>query len=158
MSKFTFFWGASPFSNWHISPFSMDGVKFNCAEQAMMYYKAKTFGDEDSAKKIMETELPREQKLLGRGVKNFDTTVWDESREKIVLDILVAKFSQNEDCKEALAKTSGTRLVESSSYDKIWGIGLDESDPRAQDESQWQGLNLLGKLLDITRDICCPKH
>lgn len=38
---FTFFFGsASPFSQWHPSVFTVDGVEFCCAEQFMMYRKA----------------------------------------------------------------------------------------------------------------------
>ena len=39
--KFTFFWkSGSPFSQWHPSKFTVDGVPFGCAEQYMMYQKA----------------------------------------------------------------------------------------------------------------------
>ncbi len=96
MSKFTFFYsGNSPFSNWHISPFTMDGVKFNCAEQAMMYYKAALFEDDETADKILSTKNPRDQKALGRSVKGFDLAVWEHHRERTMYDILFAKFSQN---------------------------------------------------------------
>lgn len=151
--KYTFFWSnSSPFSNWHKSAFEMDGVEFNCAEQAMMYYKARLFNDDVAADKVMATKNPKEQKALGRSVIGFDNAIWEEDREKIMFDILSAKFSQNDDLKEALLKTEGTQLVEASPYDRIWGIGLDEFDPRAQDETQWRGLNLLGKVLDRVRE------
>jgi hypothetical protein len=32
MENFTFFW-RGPFSQWHIAPFKVDGVTYNCAEQ-----------------------------------------------------------------------------------------------------------------------------
>lgn len=38
-----------------------------------------------------------------------------------------------------------------SPYDKIWGIGLSESDPRAQNPQQWQGENWLGQVLETVR-------
>lgn len=43
-------------------------------------------------------------------------------------------------------------LVEASPYDKIWGIGLAVTDPRAADQDKWQGQNLLGKALMRVRD------
>ena len=39
--RFTFFFGnASPFSQWHPAPLTVDGKEYSCAEQYMMYQKA----------------------------------------------------------------------------------------------------------------------
>ena len=43
----------------------------------MMYRKAILFNDRISAQKILSASTPREQKRLGRLVKNFDTGIWD---------------------------------------------------------------------------------
>lgn len=64
-----------------------------------------------------------------------------------------AQFSQNLEQRELLFSTRGTTLVEASPYDCVWGIGLAADDPRAQDRSQWLGLNLLGR-----RSHECGKH
>ena len=41
--KYEYFWKArSPFSQWHPSEFVVDGKTYNCAEQYMMYHKART--------------------------------------------------------------------------------------------------------------------
>ena len=41
--KYEYFWKArSPFSQWHPSKFVVDGKTYNCAEQYMMYHKART--------------------------------------------------------------------------------------------------------------------
>lgn len=36
---YKFFWNG-PFSNWYLQDFTWNNIKFNCAEQAMMWAKA----------------------------------------------------------------------------------------------------------------------
>jgi ribA/ribD-fused uncharacterized protein len=153
MSAYTmFFTEASPFSQWFRCSFTEGGHTFNCAEQFMMHGKAVLFGDAEVAEKILTAAHPREHKALGRKVKSFDDKAWKASRERIVLAGNRAKFTQNPELKELLLATKGTELVEASPYDKIWGIGLAASDPRAQDPSQWRGQNLLGRILTQLRE------
>lgn len=151
--RYLFFWSNnSPYSNWYGSKFEIDQVEFNCAEQAMMYLKAVLFEDDETADKVMKTKNPKEQKALGRSVRNFDQAIWENHREDIMFDILFAKFSQNEELKDALMSTEGMTLVESSPYDRIWGIGMREGDSDIHDETKWRGLNLLGKALMRVRE------
>lgn len=143
-----FFYGSSEiYSNWHRCRFIIEGITFNCSEQAMMYYKAKMFRDYDTANKILKSKNPREQKQLGREVKNFDESYWINNREEIMYRILYEKFTQNEDFKKELLKYKQHEFVEASPYDKIWGIGLDQTNDLILDESNWRGQNLLGKCI-----------
>lgn len=151
--RFTFFWQKdSPFSQWYPSPFEVDGHTFGCAEQYMMYRKANLFGDEATAQRILATPDPRAQKALGRQVQGFSEAVWVREREAIVRTGNRAKFTQNPPLRAALLATAGTTLVESSPYDRIWGIGLSADHPAATDPAKWRGLNLLGKILTELRD------
>lgn len=59
--------------------------------------------------------------------------------------ILVQKFGQNEKLKQELLKYKNYQFIEASPYDRIWGIGLSEDNDLILDESNWNGLNLLGK-------------
>lgn len=149
--KFTFFWNGT-FSQWKHSPFTLDGVKYNCAEQYMMQQKALFFKDEKIAKEIMLTTSPHDQKALGRKVKGFDPYEWSKVAKDIVYKGSYAKYTQNPELKKELMETEGTTLVEASPYDKIWGIGLGEFDPKAQDRTQWDGLNWLGEVLTELRE------
>jgi hypothetical protein len=152
MSEYTlFFTDASPFSQWYRCSFTVGEATFNCAEQFMMHGKAKLFDDPETAALILAADHPREHKALGRKVKRFDDKRWKQERETIVMAGNRAKFTQNAELRELLLAAKGT-LVEASPYDKIWGIGLAASDPRAQDPSQWKGQNLLGKILTALRD------
>jgi ribA/ribD-fused uncharacterized protein len=150
---FTFFFTeASPFSQWYRCTFRDDAITFNCAEQYMMHGKAMLFGDTATAEKILAAAHPKQQKALGRKVTPFDDAIWRRERERIVATGSRLKYTQNPALRELLVATAGTTLVEASPYDKIWGIGLSASDPRAQDPAQWKGQNLLGKILTALRD------
>lgn len=146
-----FFSEKDQFSNWFISEFEVKGERFNCVEQFMMFCKAKLFGDEITANKIMAAAHPRDQKALGRSVKSYNDAVWCQRRSRIVAHGCYAKFSQNPVLRDALLSTGDTTLVEASPYDRIWGVGLAEHDPRILDRRQWRGLNLLGVALTEAR-------
>ena len=151
MEKYTFFW-SGPFSQWNYSPFKINGIKFKTAEHYMMYKKATFFGDHDIAEKILKTDHPRDAKKLGRKVKRFDKTLWEEIAKKVVYDGSYEKFTQNPRLKEKLMDTDGTLLVEASPYDRIWGIGMAENDPGINDEKNWNGTNWLGEVLTQLRE------
>lgn len=147
-----FFWGGV-FSNWYPCSFEVNGITYNCAEQYMMAKKAQVFGDTDSYEKIMSSDDPREQKALGRTVKNFNPSIWDAVSVDIVFVGCLYKFAQNPNLTAELLSTQNQKLVEASPYDKIWGIGLDIEQAMETPESLWQGENRLGKVLMQVRDI-----
>jgi len=153
MEKFTFFFRtASPFSQWHPCQFTIDDVVFTSAEQYMMYKKAELFGDENRMTAILATDQPRDQKKLGRAVTPFDAEKWNEASYQVVYDASKAKFSQNEELLGQLLSTKGTTLVEASPFDTIWGIGLSEKNPKAQNRNTWRGQNRLGEILTKVRE------
>lgn len=127
------------------------GMSYNCCEQYMMYHKAKLFLDEEVASKIMSTDDPHEQKKLGRMVKNYNEDIWSRHRFQIVFEGNYLKFTQHKDLQERLLTTGNKILVEASPYDKIWGIGLGCDNHMINDEKNWKGLNLLGKVLMSVR-------
>lgn len=148
--RFTFFWGGE-FSNWYKRSFTVKGVKFNCGEQYMMYSKAMVFNDPKMAEMIMKIKEPKKQKELGRLVKGYNDEVWRARSPSIMKAGLLCKFLQHRDLADLLISTLGTRLVEASPHDTIWGVGLSETDPLILDEANWKGLNELGKVLDAVR-------
>jgi len=151
MEKFTFFW-SGPFSNWHPSPFEIDGVWYNCSEQYMMAEKARLFNDKVNLAKIMASPDPSDQKAYGRLVQGFDKAKWESVAKDVMYKGCLAKFSQDRGLKVVLLATEGTTLVEASPEDRIWGIGLSKNDPRAKDRAQWRGTNWLGETLNKVRD------
>ena len=151
--KFEFFWNnKSPFSNWYKIDFIAEDIQFNCSEQHMMYKKAMLFNDTEIAEEILKTKSQSKQKALGRKVRNFDSKVWNDNCKEIVYQGNKAKFLQNENIFKHLMKTKGKTLVEASPVDKIWGIGLTEDHPHAQNRAKWRGKNWLGEVLTKLRE------
>lgn len=149
-----YFWKTSDkygiFSQWYKSDFTdINDIKYNCAEQFMMYQKAILFGDNDVANEILNETDPKNIKALGRKIKNFNQQEWDENKFEIVIAGNFYKFTQNDQLKNILLNTGNQDIAEASPLDKIWGIGIDEK--AAESGAEWQGENLLGKALMVVR-------
>lgn len=157
--KYYFFW-KSKFGQWSMYEMydPQTGLTFCCAEQYMMYKKAELFGDTEQMEKIMATDDPRTHKNLGRQVKNYDEDTWNAVAVEIVAYGNYLKFTQHPKLLKLMFKHKDSILVEASPLDKKWGIGLAEDDPRALDESQWQGENLLGKALMMARTVIMESY
>jgi ribA/ribD-fused uncharacterized protein len=148
------FWGHRPLeggqvgkpclSQWWPCAFTVDGVRYPTAEHFMMVGKARLFGDEDAVTRILAGRDPGAAKREGRKVRGFDDERWNAARFELVVRGNEAKFGQNPTLRAFLLGTGSKVLVEASPMDRIWGIGLAATDPRASDPEQWQGLNLLG--------------
>ena len=131
-------------SNWYLSDFEVDGVRFSSMEQYMMYQKAVTFKDANTAEKIMRGSDFAKIKQYGREVSSYDDVVWNGIRQIVVYRGLLAKFSQNEELKQRLKKTGDAILAECAVNDRIWATGISMKDERRFEMDQWRGENLLG--------------
>lgn len=159
--KYIFFWGhtakdqigKSCFSQWYPSKFEENGILYLTAEHYMMAGKAKLFKDDEILSRILESTNPKLVKDLGKKVRNFNAKIWDENKFEIVKQGNFLKFSQNEKMKDFILSTSDKILVEASPYDKIWGIGMLETEENVENPLQWRGENLLGFALMEVRDL-----
>ncbi|MMZ61786.1 Swarming motility protein YbiA [compost metagenome] len=133
-------------------PFEVEGTKYSCAEQFMMAEKARLFGDSEMLEAILGAKHPKEMKAYGRAVRNFDKEIWDSACYGIVKRGSLAKFSQNPELGDYLKATKNRILVEASPRDRIWGIGMGQSNPDAENPVKWRGRNLLGFALTEARD------
>ena len=116
-----------------------------------MYCKAMLFGDEEIAAAILSAKTPKQAKLLGRKVKNFDQSIWETHRVDIMEKVLMAKFGQNKKLREQIVSHKYATFVEVTANDAVWGAGISFKDYRAG--KKWTGLNLLGKCLGRVRDL-----
>lgn len=133
--------------------YNFESYDFTSSEQLFMWYKAKFFGDEETAEKILKSTRPEEARRLGRTVKNYDDRSWDKKRVDFMYQAVLAKFFQNVELRKRLCdpKYDGKHFVEAAYYDRIWGIGYNENDA-LDNEDNW-GRNELGKILDEVRRI-----
>ena len=139
-------------SNWYRCRFTVNGICFSSSEQYMMYMKAITFHDDVQKEAIMSTDDLGTIKACGRKVQNYDNKIWNGIRQFVMLDALMAKFSQNEDLKQKLLATGDAVLAECAPNDLVWGIGYSINDPECLDTSKWRGENLLGFTLMTVRN------
>ena len=142
-------------SNWFLSDFEIDGIRFSSMEQYMMYQKAVLFCDDKIAKQIRNTSDVGKIKALGRAVKNYDDVLWNGMRQIVVYEGLLEKFRQNSELQEKLLATGKSLLAECAVQDKIWGIGLSMKDEKRFDLKEWKGQNLLGFAIMKVRDSLC---
>lgn len=139
-------------SNWKRSPFLIDGVLYTHVEQWIMVGKARCSSINSEAEQlIMATTDPAEMKWLGRNKVDLNKRAWKQQRWDNLLLGVDAKFRQNAHLAEKLLRTGSKRIAEASPSDRIYGIGIAPSDPRAQDASNWKGENMLGKALEQVR-------
>jgi ribA/ribD-fused uncharacterized protein len=161
-NKFLFFWGHQPskdgaitktcFSQWWLSPFTVDNVQYATAEHWMMAKKAALFNDYGTLEKILKAKSPAQAKKLGREVTSYNDAVWLKNRFLIVKEGNFHKFSQNTELDLFLQNTNQRILVEASPVDPIWGIGMTSDHAEVLYPEKWRGLNLLGFALMEVRD------
>ena len=131
-------------SNWYLSDFEMNGIKYSSMEQYMMYQKAVLFSDNEIAEQILATSDVGKIKALGRKVKKYNDIIWNGMRQIIIYEGLLEKFRQNDDLKNELLATGQDILAECAVQDRIWGIGLSMKDEKRFNMDEWQGQTLLG--------------
>lgn len=138
-----------------VIPIRCGGYEFFTVEHFMMFQKAMLFDDKKIAARIATVDNPNEAKALGRKVRDFDNSVWEENRMDIVTNGLVLKMKANRSILESALtqREAGRRFVEASPYDAIWGVKMNEYDPLIDDPANWQGLNLLGECWERAIDV-----
>ena len=151
------------FSNFYKCQFTVQtpfGEKtFTCSEQYFMFRKALLFNDREIAEQLLNPKLyPSDYKQLGRQVKQYNDDMWNKHRIDAMHEALWYKFSQNKKLADFLLSTGDAVLVETSPFDKIWGVGIGKRTKHGtpyvdwKNIDNWKGLNLLGFTLMRVRD------
>lgn len=108
--------------------------KYGCLSnfyKRLFTYDGRIYGNSEAAFQSMKTDDPKERdkfsslsptdaKRLGR--QGFLIPDWEQVKYEVMIDVLMAKFSQNEDLKELLLSTGDALIVEETTWhDSCWG-------------------------------------
>lgn len=124
------------------------------SEKAIMLCKAALMGDRKSYDAIAALDRksrPDQAKRMGRGVKGFNDSLWQEHVCLVAFEVVHQKFSQAKELQSVLLGTGDAVIAEATSNDANWGIGIDIGDKRVKCPAQWCGTNILGWALMESR-------
>jgi len=102
-------------------------------------------GDQQVAAQIFKTKSPAAIKDLGRKVKNWDEDKWVNNRFQIMVNGITLKCLAHPNILKTLLDTGDTVIIESSPFDRIWGVGITADEYNKG--IACKGLNLLGRAL-----------
>jgi ribA/ribD-fused uncharacterized protein len=165
MTEYVFFWKPNKengaFCQWYESPFTVKktngtSIRFNTAEQYMMYKKAVVFNDMKMAEAILAEPDPAKAKALGRRITGFVERVWKQHRLQVAIKGNYYKFTQNPALLKMITELSPDVIfVEASPSDRTWGIGYTAENALAHVDN-W-GMNLLGHALKRVQILLLEK-
>ena len=139
----------SMLSNMASCPVEYEGEEYRSVEEAFQHQKAICCGDRRGAERVLQSASAYKAKIEGGGVTT--TAEWDQKEEKVMLDLLRAKFKKNHRQRRALLDTGDKALVEFT-QDRKWGCGLPLSKISDAKVDKLPGRNLLGEMLCKVRD------
>jgi ribA/ribD-fused uncharacterized protein len=141
MSKIVFYRVSEPygeFSNFSPHPVKLKGKTWPTSEH---YFQAQKFAGTEDEEEIRRAKSPMIAARLGRSREKPLRKDWESSKENIMREALLAKFTQHLDLRSLLLSTGQETIVEHTANDDYWGDGGDGS-----------GRNRLGILLMELRE------
>lgn len=152
-----FFGKASPLSNHHPSPFTLEDHQFATVEQFLAWKRGTLSGNQSLINKALISTNPTTCKSILNDLKQDNIEQWAQQRGQIALVGVRAKFVQNTDLANFLRNTHPKQLGETS-FNKVWGIGIPLNNSQATDPTKWvKDGNLLGTTLTQIREELLEK-
>ena len=128
-------------SNFYLASFTFEGIIMPSVEHG--YQMAKVHSPLEWAA-ILSLKNPADVKRHGKTLKIRPD--WENVKLKIMRDIVLANFTQNEDLKSKLLATGEKELIELNTWcDLFWGIC------NCMYMHSWQGQNYMGLTLMSVR-------
>ena len=104
-------------SNFYKTNFIYNGIAYTTSEAA---FQAQKTLDRNEHLRISKMS-PDDSKKAGRSLALRED--WEEVKDQVMYDVLVAKFTQNAELREKLIATGNEELVEGNDWnDKYWGV------------------------------------
>ena len=147
-----FFGELNPLSNYHPTPFTINGKRYHSSEQYIQHQKCLLFGDKQTEQLILTTTSALECKVLSKDINKFDVTTWKENARASCTPGILAKFEQHPTLTKLLLSTGNKQIVECCK-DKDWGTGIPLFDQNALKQEHWHLQGLLGEILETVRTI-----
>ena len=126
------------FSNFAHYPIRLHGRTWPTVEH---FFQAQKFPDTDYEETIRLARSPAKAKGMGRTRRFRLRRDWEQVKNGIMREAVLAKFTQHGDIRAVLLATGDAVIVEDSPTDDYWGIG-----------AHGGGRNKLGKILMSVRD------
>ena len=128
--------------------FIFEQFSYNSSEQAFQHKTAREANDQNMQQEIMFNTDPGTHKRCGDMVKGLDIQTWEKQKCDAMKDILMAKFTQNEDWRRTLLDTCDKILAEANGRDNCFGIKIPIMHLEVLNPDNWaQNGNILGQLL-----------
>ena len=96
--------------------------------------------------KVRKCKGPMAAANMGRDKSLPLRSDWEKIKDDIMREVVLAKFTQNKDCREILLSTGDAQLIEHTDKDKYWADG-----------GNGTGKNMLGIILMEVRDFLQDK-
>ncbi len=125
------------FSNFSKHGFTLKGVYWKTSEH---YFQAQKFAGTPDEEEVQLAPAPKRAAEMGRERTRPLRPDWEQVKDDIMREAVLAKFRAHEDIRAILLATDNEELVENAPGDYYWGIGKEGT-----------GKNMLGKILVETR-------
>ena len=131
------------------------GAPYKAPEQFMVFWRARLFGDEETAEQAMLETNPLKWPMMSNKVKHkagVSLDLWTMLTLELLMEANWAKFRQHEDIRQRLLKEKSP-LVESNLRPSQWNCGLQDTNPGINDQASWASgcYNLTGWMLDYIK-------
>ena len=147
---YAYFGRHSPLSNFYRCDFTFEDRSYTCVEEAYQSKKAEYYNRPDIATQVTTARDPALMKRQGDRLENDDWYTSGEA-ERIMTNIVRAKFVQCDRPARFLKNTNEVPIAEASPHDQFWGIGLSRMNKDCLSRDKWDGQNRMGRILEAIR-------